>query len=153
MEQIVATVRAFAGAHVNRPEPGDGSPEAAWGDVFFFYAPDGHPPRNAQPYATIVTKDHPGDAAGDLDPPGRWRVSIHVGRAAFRELTGEEPDALVRPRDHAAADAVAPHPVYGPYGWIAVVNPAARTADTVLGLLRAAHDAARGRFERRHGTA
>ncbi|MEU9004186.1 DUF6194 family protein [Streptomyces sp. NPDC059982] len=153
MEQIVATVRGFTGAHVNRPERGDGSPEVAWGDVFFFYAPDGHPPRNAQPYATIVTKDHPGDTAGDLDPPGRWRVSIRVDRTTFRELTGEEPDALVRPRDHAAADRVVPHPVYGPYGWIAVVNPAGRTADTVHRLLREAHAAARARFERRHGTA
>lgn len=45
-----------------------------------------------------------------------------------------------------------PHPVYGPYGWIAVVNPAGRTTATVLELLRAAHAAARARYERRHET-
>lgn len=152
MEQIVAAVRGLPGAHVDRPGPGDGSPEVAWGDVFFSYAPDGRPPRNVQPYATIVTKDYPGDTACDLDPPGRWRVNVRVDRATFLELTGEEPGGPARHRDHTAADTVMPHPVYGPYGWIAVVNPAGRTTATVLELLRAAHAAARARYERRHET-
>lgn len=56
--------------------------------MFFSYAPDGRPPRNVQPYATIVTKDYPGDTACDLDPPGRWRVNVRVDRATFLELTG-----------------------------------------------------------------
>ncbi|MFD8981938.1 DUF6194 family protein [Streptomyces sp. NPDC059564] len=152
MEQIIAAVRALPGAHVDIPERGDGSPEVAWGDAFFSYAPDGRPPRNVQPYGTIVTKDYPGDTASDLDRPGRWRVNVRVDRATFLELTGEEPGDLTRPRDHAAADTVTPHPVYGPYGWIAVVNPAERTTPTVLHLLRSAHAAARTRFERRHET-
>ncbi|GHG24611.1 DUF6194 family protein [Streptomyces filamentosus] len=149
MEQIIATVRGFDGAHVLRPEPGGDFPEVAWGDVFFFYAPDGRTPGNVQPYGTIVTKDQPGDTASELDSPGRWRVNVRVGRAVFRELTGEEPRGLVLPRDHAAPDVVVPHPVYGPLGWISVVNPGGRTADTVVRLLRDAHEAARARSARR----
>lgn len=88
MEQIIATVRDLTGALVLVPEPGSAFPELAWGDAFFYYAPDGQLPRHVQPYATVVTKDYPDDTASDLDPPGRWRVNVHVGRAAFRELTG-----------------------------------------------------------------
>ncbi|MEU3980430.1 DUF6194 family protein [Streptomyces sp. NPDC026672] len=149
MEQIITTVRGFTGALVLVPEPGGDFPELAWGDAFFYYAPDGRVPRDVQPYGTIVTKDYPDDTASDLDPPDRWRVNVRVGRATFRELTGEEPRALGRPRDFAVTDTVLPHPVYGALGWICVVDPGARTTDTVLALLRDAHDAARARFERR----
>ncbi|MEV7734319.1 DUF6194 family protein [Streptomyces sp. NPDC088921] len=143
MEQIIATVRGFEGALVVVPEPGGGFPEIAWGDAFFYYAPDGRMPRTTQPYGTIVTKDYPDDSASDLDPPGRWRVNIHVGRAALPEL-------LDGRYDLAAADVVLPHPVYGSLGWICVVNPGERTTGTVVRLLRAAHEAARAREARRH---
>lgn len=151
MEQIIATVRRLDGALVLVPEPGGDFPEPAWGDAFFYYAPDGRIPVNAQPYGTIVTKNYPDDAASDLDAPDRWRVNVHVDRATFQQLTGEEPRSLTRPRDYAAADTVTPHPVYGPLGWVSVVNPGERTTDTVAQLLRNAHDAARARFARRHG--
>ncbi|WP_187645446.1 DUF6194 family protein [Streptomyces sp. TRM49041] len=150
MEQIIATVRSFDGALVLVPEQGEDFPELAWGDAFFYYAPDGRVPRNVQPYGTIVTKNYPDDSACDLDPPGRWRVNIHVGRAKFQELLGEEPRSFSRPRDYAAADRVMPHPVYGALGWICVVTPGERTTDTVLRLLRGAHDADRARSARRH---
>ena len=148
MEQIIATVRGFEGAFVLVPEPGGGFPEIAWGDAFFYYAPDGRVPDNVQPYGTIVTKDHPGDTASALGPAGRWRVNVRVDRATFRELTGEEPRGVGRPRDHAAADTVLPHPVYGALGWVCVVDPGERTTDTVVRLLRDAHDAARARCAR-----
>ncbi|MEU8520517.1 DUF6194 family protein [Streptomyces sp. NBC_01216] len=150
MEHITATVRGFEDALVILPEPGSDAPEEAWGDAFFYYAPDGRMPRNVQPYATIVTGDQPGDTASDLDPPDRWRVNIRVDRATFRELTGQEPDAPGS-HDHAATDIVTPHPVYGTLGWISVVVPGERTMATVTRLLRAAHDAARARHRRRHG--
>ncbi|NJQ01189.1 DUF6194 family protein [Streptomyces zingiberis] len=152
MERVIETVRGFDGALVVRPGPGDGSPELAWGDVFFYVAPDGRIPANAQPYATVTTKDYPDDTESGLCPAGRWRVNVHVDRAVFRELVGEEPRGLSRPYDHAATDRVMPHPVYGALGWVAIVNPGERTAGTVERLLREAHDAARARFERRDGT-
>ncbi|MFB7941445.1 DUF6194 family protein [Streptomyces sp. NPDC056049] len=151
MEQIIAAVRHLDGALVLLPGPGGDFPEQVWGDAFFYYAPDGRIPGNTQPYGTIVTRNQPGDTASDLDPPGRWRVNVRVDRATFRRLTGEEPRSLGRPRDHAAADTVMPHPVYGPLGWVSVVDPGERTTDTVLGLLRDAHGAARARDARRHG--
>lgn len=150
MEQIIATVRGFDGVLVFIPEPGGDFPEIAWGDAFFHYAPDGRMPQNVQPYGTIVTKDYPGDTASDLDPADRWRVNIHVDRATFRELTGEEPRNLTRARDYAAADSVVPHPVYGALGWISVVNPGEATTEAVVELLHGAHEAARARSERRH---
>ncbi|MFF0084040.1 DUF6194 family protein [Streptomyces canus] len=142
MEQIIATVRGFEGALVVVPEPGGDSPEIAWGDAFFYYAPDGRMPPATQPYGTIVTKNYPDDSASDLDPPGRWRVNVHVGRTALPGLAGGRYDL-------AAADVVLPHPVYGPLGWICVVNPGERTTGTVVRLLREAHEAARARAARR----
>ncbi|WP_405477969.1 DUF6194 family protein [Streptomyces canus] len=143
MEQIIATVRGFEGALVVVPEPGGDFPEIAWGDAFFYCAPDGRMPRTTQPYGTIVTKNYPDDSASDLDPPGRWRVNVHVGRTTLPEL-------LAGRYDLAAADVVLPHPVYGPLGWICVVNPGERTTGTVVRLLREAHEAARARAARRH---
>lgn len=91
MEQIVQTVRAFDGVLELAPTEGSEFPEIAWGDHFFYYAPDGQIPQQVQPYATVVTKDYPGDTRCDLDPPGRRRLNIHVGRAAFTRLIGEDP--------------------------------------------------------------
>ena len=79
-------------------------------------------------------------------------MNVHVDRATFRRLTGEEPRSLTRPRDHAATDVFNPHPVYGALGWVAVVNPGEQTTATVLQLLREAHEAARARARRRHET-
>ncbi|MEU3661436.1 DUF6194 family protein [Streptomyces sp. NPDC032940] len=153
MEQIIAQVRAFDGALVLLPERGGDFPEVAWGDAFFYHShsPDGRVPHNVQPYATIVTKDYPGDTASDLDRPGRWRVNIHLDRATFQQVVGEAPRGLSRSHDYAAADTIVPHPVYGELGWISVVAPGERTAETVLRLLRGAHDAAGARSARRQG--
>lgn len=151
MQQIIDVVRGFEGALVFVPESGGEFPEVAWGDAFFYYAPDGRMPQHTPPYGTIVTKDYPDDSASDLDPEGRWRVNVHVDRATFVELTGEEPRRPSKPRDFAAADVVNPHPVYGALGWVAVVNPGDRTTATVLDLLRSAHRAAQARVERRAG--
>jgi hypothetical protein len=152
MEQIIDAVRALDGALVVIPGPQSDAPELAWGDAFFYYAPDGRMPQHVQPYGTIVTKDYPDDTASDLDAPDRWRVNVHVDRATFRRLTGEEPRTLKRPREYGAADVFLPHPVYGSLGWVAVVNPGEQTRDAVLQLLRDAHDAARARAERRSAT-
>lgn len=143
MQQIIDTVRGFDGAHVVVPQEGGGFPELVWGDAFFFYAPDGVMPERTQPYGTIITKNYPDDAASRLDEPGRFRVNIHVGR----DTADRWVDAAAKPAD---TDVFVRHPLYGTAGWIAVVNPGARTAEDVLTLLRGAHDAARARAERRN---
>src|SRR3990170_4428116 len=87
IDQIIGAVQDLEGSLVVAPAVGDANfPEVAWGDAFFYYAPDGQMPRTVQPYGTIVTKNYPGDAASDLDPAGRWRVNIHVDRTTFRKL-------------------------------------------------------------------
>ncbi|WP_328587591.1 DUF6194 family protein [Serinibacter arcticus] len=174
-----------AGRHESRDDPLDGAvvrrraragagagseyPEIAWGDHFFYWAPDGVLPTNRQPYATVVTKNYPDDDASDLDPPGRWRLNVHVGRTRLVELLGEEEradggaadggeadggeadgGAADGDRDDPAeADVLRRHPLYGPMGWIAVVNPGERTLPLLTELLRAAHEDDRRRVERR----
>lgn len=149
MEQILSAMRALDGVLVLAPQAGSEYPEVAWGDAFFYYAPDGLVPQHVQPYGTIVTKDYPDDTASRLDEDGRWRVNIHVDRSTFRRLTGEEPRQLTCDRDFAATDQIHPHPVYGALGWVAIVNPGERTMDTAIELLREAHEATRLRLERR----
>src|SRR3712207_7250569 len=105
------------------PRPGDGSPEISWGDLFFYYAPDGVIPRG-QPFATIVTKDYPDDRGSRLDRPGAFRRNISAGREEFLRWTGREPgESATNDIDLSTSDVVIPHPVYGDPGWLAIVNP------------------------------
>lgn len=149
MDRLLDTIRAFDGVLELAPAAGSAFPEIAWGDHFFYYTPDGQVPQREQPYATIVTKNYPDDDECDLDPPGRWRLNIHVGAAAFVELTGEDPRAAATPRDRTATDVVFPHPLYRTQGWVSIVNPGPRTNDLAVRLLRQAHEAARRRSHRR----
>ncbi|WP_199542963.1 DUF6194 family protein [Prauserella sp. PE36] len=145
IQQILDTVTSFDRVLVLAPDASSGAPEIAWGDYFFYYAPDGRVPANVQPYGTIVTKNYPGDTESDLEAEDRWRVNIHVGRTALERLTGQGVT------DPAEPDVVLPHPVYGRQGWIAVVNPGERTSAQVLDLLRDAHERAKDRVVRKLG--
>ncbi|RMI34885.1 DUF6194 family protein [Nocardia stercoris] len=147
MDRILAEIRSFDGVAELAPTPGSEFPELAWGDHFFYYAPDGRIPPREQPYATIVTKNSPGDTESDLDHPDRWRLNIHVGTTAFSESTGENPRAEAAPRDYTAIGVVLPHPVYRRQGWVSIVNPDA--GPPVFGLLRQAHADAKRRAELR----
>lgn len=149
MQEILETVRAFDGVLELAPAEGSAFPEIAWGDHFFYYAPDGQVPQREQPYATIVTKNYPGDGQCDLDDPGRWRLNVHVGRTAFTELTGEDPRAASTAADFTAVDTVLPHPVYRAQGWVAIVNPRTGTGSPAVRLLRRAHEEAARRAARR----
>ena len=147
IDEIIGCVSSWDGVLTLRPGPGDGSPEISWGDVFFYVAPDGKIP-SGQPFATIVTKDYPDDRTSRLDRPHTFRLNIAAGRDGARRVTGQDTEAGAAV-DPSEADALLPHPVYGPLGWVAVVNPAERTRDEALALLEAAHAAARARWQRR----
>ncbi len=142
MQQIIDAVEGFDGALVFVPREGGPFPELAWGDAFFYYAPDGVMPARTQPYGTIITKNYPDDEASRLDDPDRFRVNIHVGRDIAAQLTADDDDP-------ADVDVFVPHPLYGAAGWVSVVNPGARTAETVIALLRDAHADAQARAVRR----
>lgn len=141
-QQIIDHVRSLDGALAVTPEPGSDFPELAWGDSFFFHAPDGRMPERTQPFGTIVTKDYPEDASSALDSSGRFRVNIHVGRERAAALVSTDPAPT-------AVDVFRRHPLYGDAGWICVINPAEATGPHVLTLLRDAHAEARARAERR----
>jgi hypothetical protein len=83
INDLIDLVRSFGGVLVQQPQPGDGTPEIAHGDVFFHYAPDGVVPQG-QPFATIITKDYPGDEQSHLHRPGAFRVNVGAGTAEAR---------------------------------------------------------------------
>ena|SRR5699024_5228100 len=150
MEQILSEIRTHDGLLELVPLPGSKHPEISWGDFFFYYAPDGQVPRNRQPYATIVTKDYLDDTESRLGEDDRWRLNIHVGPQVFAELIGHRSDELDESDVvHSTTGVFLPHPLYGAYGWVCVVNPGSATTDRALEALRDAHLADRRRVERR----
>jgi hypothetical protein len=97
-----------------------------------------------------VIKDYPEDVESRLHAPGRWRLSIHVGSSMFFDLLGFRPEHLAgTSNDFSQVDVFLPHPVYGAYGWVAVVSPGRRTTARALGAIGEAHAADRRRVERR----
>ena len=152
MEQILSDVRGYAGLLELAPQAGSEHPALSWGDYFFYYAPDGIVPRNRQPYATIITKDYPDDARSRLDAPDRWRLNIHVGSQVFTDLLGYPPESIEEfPVEFSSTDVFLPHPLYGAYGWVSIVNPGPATTHRALEALHEAHLADQHRVERRSG--
>jgi hypothetical protein len=150
IDEIISYVDGLDGVLTLRPGPGDGTPEIAWGDAFFYYSPNGVVPQRTQPFATIVTKDYPGDDASELDRPGAFRVNVAAGREAFVHWTGHSPrSSAASTDDPSASDVVIAHPVYGSLGWLAVKNPAERTDQPLQELIHTAYQLARARHERR----
>jgi hypothetical protein len=152
IDEIIDYVEGLGGVLTLRPQEGDGSPEIAWGDAFFYYAPDGVVPQT-QPFATIVTKDYPDDRTSHLDRPGAFRVNVAAGTDQFTRWTGQDPRDFVAPEASPAGDlqddVVIGHPVYGSLGWLCAVNPGERTASTIQELLAQAHRLAQHRYQRR----
>ncbi|MFI2281696.1 DUF6194 family protein [Nocardia beijingensis] len=149
IEEIIGFVSALEGVLTLRPGPGDGSPEISWGDTFFYYSPDGVVPKTTQPFATIVTKNYPGDESSDLNRPNTFRVNIAAGKEAFTHWTGHTPRESSTPDNPSAVDTLLPHPVYASAAWLAVINPGPRTAAPTRTLLNTAYELARTRHQRR----
>lgn len=136
VDEITECVQSLDGVLTMCPLPGDGTPEIAWGDRFFYYAPDGVVPPG-QPFATIVVKDYPDEPPAGLGD-GVFRVNIDAGRR----------DQVVE-GDLSQWDRVLPHPTYGELGWVAIIQPGARTEGALTSLIGEAHAAAKRRWERR----
>ncbi|MGW3344593.1 DUF6194 family protein [Nonomuraea rubra] len=152
-DDIIEFVSGLPGTVVFTAGPGDGSPEVAWGDSFFFYDPDGLdtiPADGRLPYATIVTKDYPGfDTASGLDRPGVFRLNVAVGRVEFERLVGHSPAEHRAGVDYTVFDQVIPHPLYATQSWISILNPA--DAGRAQAILRDAHARATKRHRRPSG--
>jgi hypothetical protein len=142
-DDLVALVSGWPHVLAFTPAPGDGSPDISWGDTFFYYAPDGIMPQATQPFATIVTKNYPGDESSELDRDGVFRVNIHPSADAFTAWTSGQVDVA------ADLDRIFPHPVYGSPGWLAVIVPGDATLEPTRTLLREAYELARARYNHR----
>ncbi|WP_029893135.1 DUF6194 family protein [Nocardia brasiliensis] len=149
IDEIIDLLTGLDGILVLAPGPGDGTPEIAWGDKFFYYSPDGVVPTNTQPFATVVTKDYPDDQNSRLNRPDAFRLNISAGKDIFTETLGYPPREVPADLDYSRTDIFLPHPTYAAAGWLSVVDPAARTSDSARRFLRAAYDRARSRYERR----
>ncbi|MBO0707028.1 MAG: erythromycin esterase [Candidatus Dormibacteraeota bacterium] len=150
-EEIIRFMTSLPNVEAMTAREGDGSPEVAWGDSFFFVRLAHEPPSDQRwPFATVVVKDYPGwDTASDLDREGRFRLNISVGRQAFEELFGYAPSAHAQHQeefDYTAVDRLIPHPVYATQAWAAVINPGDASDERVRTLLVEAH----AREVRRH---
>jgi len=136
----------FDGVDVEIGSKEGGAPEVAWGDTFFIYDPD----RNLEgprrfPFATIVTNDYGDfDNASRLDRPGVFRLNVGVSKETFASLFREGGE-----HDFTALDVVMPHPVYGSYHWVCVLNPNESTFEQLQPLLDEAYQIAVRRFESR----
>lgn len=150
LDDIVNLVGSFEGTVTQRPREGDGTPEIAWGDAFFYYSPDGTIP-TTQPFATIVTKNYPGDELSGLDRPDAFRVNIVAGKQEFEQILGVPPREAAHAPRADSDDVLAAHPQYGTAGWLSVVNPSSQTETQVRQLLDSAYNVARRRYERRQG--
>jgi hypothetical protein len=148
IEEIIDLVGGWENALAVTPAPGDGTPQIAWGDTFFYYAPDGRMPQRTQPFATIVTKNYPDDETSRLDRPKVFRLNIAALRDPAR--AGVADDDAATTTDPSALDRLFPHPVYGSMGWLAVLDPGPRSTSAATDLLRQAYEAARARYHRRH---
>lgn len=119
--------------------PGDGSPEIAWGDTFF-YVRDGRGEPKKMPFATIVTKDYDGfDVESNLNRGGLFRLNLDLGREKFRELFGFNPKEFGDNRhqfDFAALNKLFPHPLYGANGWASIINPEDKANGIILSLMQ-----------------
>lgn len=68
----------------------------------------------------------------------------------FAQLIGRSPgETDGEDVDFGVVDRFLPHPLYGEYGWMCVVNPGRATIDRALEALQGAHLADRRRVERR----
>jgi uncharacterized protein DUF6194 len=148
MDQAAITrfvTTTFAGVDAEVGSEAGGAPEIAWGDTFFIYDPD----RTLEgarrfPFATIVTKDYGDfDDASDLDRPGVFRLNIGLSPQTYGSLF--EAGAG---HDFTALDRLLPHPVYGRYHWVSVLNPSEATFETLKPLLREAYERAAERYAR-----
>jgi len=94
--EIISYVGGQSGVVTLTASEENSAPEAAWGDTFCYYDPEGNRPENQRlPFATIVTHDYAGwDTESHLDRQGIFRVNIAVGRSGFEQLLGYRPPSM-----------------------------------------------------------
>jgi hypothetical protein len=148
MEQAAIThylATTFPGVDAEVGSEAGGAPELAWGDTFFIYDPHRTLEGTKRfPFATIVTKDYGDfDNASKLDRPGIFRLNIGVGKETYASLFDARAEHYF-----TALDRLMPHPVYGEYHWVCVLNPSEATFERLRPLLQEAYERAADRYAR-----
>ena len=152
--EIIEYVNGLPGVVTVTASEENAAPEAAWGDTFFFYDPEGNTPENQRlPFATLVIHDYVGwDTESNLDREGIFRANLAVGRRRFERLFGYPPAQHQTHHDqfdYTATDVLIAHPMYASQGWVSILNPSEQTSVQVPQLLNEAHALAVRRHERR----
>lgn len=137
-DEIRTHLGVNASVFVQVAKSGDGSPEIAWGDTFFYvYNKNGEPSK--MPFTTIVTKYYDGfDSESNLNRGGLYRLNIKVGKRKFEELFKFEPKEFEKKRgqfNFASINKLFPHPLYGSQGWTSIINPDKESAKLIYTLL------------------
>lgn len=127
---------------------------ATYEESSFFYNPTGQLKRGVY-FTTIKESDGPNDKAGQLDRPGVYRLSIGVGKSAYRKLFGEPParpakgERVDLPLDFTAQNVCLPHPIYAWMSWVAINSPAEDQLPVIRELLNLAYQRAVHNFARK----
>ena len=126
----------------------------SWGERSLFYNPEGKLKRGIY-ILTIKEKDGENDCSSNLDRQGVWRLNIGVRKSTFRTSFGELP---ARPQkggviemdyDFTTLGCLLPHPVYAWMGWICVLNPTARTFESLKPYVEDAYEYAKEKYAKK----
>ena len=124
-----------------------------WGEKAVFYNPDNILKKGVY-VLTIKEKDGENDKASGLDRKDIFRVNLGLRKETFIKLFGIIPARPAAGKtvnmnyDFKNTDEILPHPVYAWMGWISILNPAEKTADTLIPFINEAYDFAKEKFEK-----
>jgi len=137
-DEIRQRLGSNASVLVQIASSGDGSPEIAWGDTFFFVRDKSGEPKK-MPFSTIVTKDYDGfDSDSNLNRGGLYRLNLEIEKDEFAKLFGFRPDQFADNRskfDFSSQDELFPHPLYGQNSWVSIINPGVNSSAQINALL------------------
>jgi len=111
------------------------------GDLFFMYDLN-----DKMPFATIVTHDNEYEKVSNLNREGFFRFNIGVDKETFMPLFGGLTDKKGLESymnvgiDFTKEDTLFPHPTYGSLYWVCVVNPSAKTFETLKKYLKISYN-------------
>ncbi len=128
----------------------------AYGDLFFYYAPE--PGTRSELYfATVKTTDDHFDHRSALARMGAYRLNMAVGVDKFQRLFGRPADVARADEagryDYTVINELLPHPLYGGAGWVCILNPNKQTFQAVVvPLLSESYERAAAEYELRSRT-
>ena len=126
-----------------------------WGERAVFYNP-GNTLKKGVYVLTIKEKDGENDKASGLNRKNIFRVNLGLRKETFIKLFGEIPARPAAGKtvdmnyDFEKTDEILPHPVYAWMGWISILNPDKKTADTLVPFINEAYSYAKEKFEKNH---